>query len=155
MKLLSGILAHGESSKLYNRLIYGKKIAKEATSYVFGMENVSLFVIDSIMINKSKLKKVSAETDLIIEELRNDISESDVDKIKNAIETYNNLKLQTIVSVSERLSHYKTFYNECDLINDEIERYLEISRTDISDAMNKYILNNKRVALNYLPKEKI
>ncbi|NLF41998.1 MAG: insulinase family protein, partial [Bacteroidales bacterium] len=47
---------------------------------------------------------------------------------------------------------YKTFYNDANLINTEIDRYMKVSREDIVRVANKYLVPSNRVVLYYLPK---
>jgi predicted Zn-dependent peptidase len=44
------------------------------------------------------------------------------------------------------------FFNDANLINTEIDRYLAVTREDIQAAANKYLQRSNRVTLHYLPK---
>ena len=74
-------------------------------------------------------------------------------KIKNKVETFYNSKRQSIVSLADKFSYFKTFFNDCDRINFEILDYISISRDDIIGAANKFLNKNQRVVLNYIPKK--
>jgi zinc protease len=43
------------------------------------------------------------------------------------------------------------YYGDANLVNTEIERYLEVSREDIREVARKYFSSDNRVVLFYLP----
>ena len=43
-------------------------------------------------------------------------------------------------------------FGDADLINNEIERYMNVTREDIREAARKYFVPSNRVSLTYLPK---
>ncbi|MCY7362857.1 MAG: insulinase family protein, partial [Ignavibacteria bacterium] len=81
------------------------------------------------------------------------ISDREYTKVRNRIETYFNIKRQSILSLADKFSYLKTFFNDCNKINYEIEDYLSVTRNDVTEAANKYLNKNQRVVLNYLPKK--
>ena len=44
------------------------------------------------------------------------------------------------------------YFGDANLINTEIDRYLEVTREDIQKAAQKYFVPTNRVVLYYLPK---
>ena len=80
------------------------------------------------------------------------ISEREFQKLRNQVE--NNLVSQNsrVASIAENLSTYYLFYGDTDLINEEIERYMNVTREDIQAAAKKYFSKDNRVVLTYLPK---
>ena len=92
--------------------------------------------------------------DLIIEDIQQGkVSDNEITKVKNKVETFYNSKRQSIVSIADRLSYYKTFYNDCDKFNFEILDYIGITKDDLVRVANQYLNKNQRVILNYLPKK--
>ena len=53
----------------------------------------------------------------------------------------------------ESLANYYLFYKNTNLINEEINRYLAVTKEDIMNAAKKYYNNENRVTLYYLPKK--
>jgi zinc protease len=45
-------------------------------------------------------------------------------------------------------------HGDTNLINSEIEIYRSVTREEIRDVAKKYLNNNQRLILEYLPKEK-
>ena len=55
--------------------------------------------------------------------------------------------------IAESLANYYLFYKNTNLINEEINRYLAVTKEDIMNAAKKYYNNENRVTLYYLPKK--
>ena len=58
-----------------------------------------------------------------------------------------------IEGVAENLANYFVYYGDANLINTEIERYMEVTREDIMNAAKKYFTKENRVVLHYVPKK--
>jgi predicted Zn-dependent peptidase len=156
MQILDGILSSGESSRFYKELIYRKELVNEIDSSLYGMENVSLFFINSIASKGKNIFEIVQEIDNIIEELKSgNISNYEIDKIKNKIETGFSNRRHSIVSLADRFSYLKIFYDECEKINNEILNYVNISKEELVETANSYLNKNQRVSLNYLPIKEI
>ena len=58
----------------------------------------------------------------------------------------------TISGVGESLANYHMYFGDANLINNEIERYMKVTKEDIREAARKYFHKDNRVVLYYLPK---
>jgi zinc protease len=54
-------------------------------------------------------------------------------------------------SRANNLAQYYTYFNDANLINTEIEKYLAVTKEDIQKAAKKYLTKDNRVVLYYLP----
>ncbi|MBL7127707.1 MAG: insulinase family protein [Ignavibacteria bacterium] len=152
IQILNGILSNGDSSRFYKELVYRKELVNDIESYLYDMEKVSLFSISSIALEGRSIFEIEIEIDNIIEEIKSgNIHDYEVQKIKNKIEAGFNTRKLSIISLAERFSHIKTFYDDCEKINNEILNYLNITKEDIVNAANMHLNKNQRVNLNYFP----
>ncbi|MFC2092974.1 M16 family metallopeptidase [Bacteroidota bacterium] len=152
IQILNGILSNGDSSRFYKELVYRKELVNDIESYLYDMEKVSLFSISSIALEGRSIFEIEKEIDNIIEEIKSgNIHDYEVQKIKNKIEAGFNIRKLSIISLAERFSHIKTFYDDCEKINNEILNYLDITKEDIVNAANIHLNKNQRVNLNYFP----
>jgi predicted Zn-dependent peptidase len=81
------------------------------------------------------------------------ISETEFQKLWNQVENGFVLQNSTVAGIAENLSTYHLFYGNTGLVNEEIDRYMSVTREDIRAAAKKYFNSNNRVSLFYLPKE--
>lgn len=151
--ILTDILSTGESSRLYKELVYNKQLVSDIGCWVEGRECSGLLHFYAILLPGVSIDTVQKEIDLIINDVCiGNISEKEIAKVKNRIETRNIFKLQTNLSKADMLSHFKTFYNDPMLINTNTENYMGVTIDEIREYSEKYITNAGRVILNYLPK---
>ncbi len=152
IQILNGILSNGESSRFYKELVYRKELVNDIESYLYDLEKVSLFSVSSIALKGRSNFEIENEIDIIIEEIKSgNISDYEIQKIKNKIEARFNIRKLSIISLAEKFSHIKTFYDDCERINSEILNYLSITKDNIVNASNIYLNKNQRVNLNYFP----
>lgn len=156
MLVLNQILTAGESSKLYNDIVYNSGLANEAESIVYGMEHISIFFVNLIARKGVDLEKLQERFDNIIEKMKNgDFKDDELQKAKNKLETGYFSKFTSSVYLSEKLSEYKILFGDYRRLIDEVNIYESIKKEDIIKIANKFLNKNQRVNLSYLPKELI
>lgn len=154
INILNGILSEGDSSRFYQELEYKNELVSECDTNLYGMEKASLFCISAIAMKGKSTEEIETRIDSIIEDIKKgNIDENEITKVKNKIETYYNSRRQSMISLADKFSFFKTFYNDCEKINFEIADYLQVTKDDIVESTNKYLNKNQRVVLNYFPKK--
>lgn len=153
--VLSGILTSGESSKLFKELVIDKKLCNEIDSFVIGLEYKGIFSIEAY-INKGVEEKLACEAiDKVMEDIRNgNITDEDVESIKNKLQLGTFFALQTNWNTADRLSKYKIIFDDAKRINTEPDRIAEVKKSDVISFAANYLKPEQRVALNYFPNEK-
>ena len=81
------------------------------------------------------------------------ISDRELEKIRNQIESDFISSNSRMDGIAESLANYYLFYKNTNLINEEIKRYLAVTKEDIMNAAKKYYNKENRVTLYYLPKK--
>ena len=72
--------------------------------------------------------------------------------MRNQIESEFVTNNSRVAGIAESLATYHMFFGDAALINNEIDRYLAVTREDIMNAAKKYLVKNNRIVLHYLPK---
>jgi zinc protease len=151
--MLSRILSSGESSRLYRSLVDEQQKALFVGNFPLALEDpgVSLsFGITNMGVDVKDLEMaIDAEVKKVMDEL---ITEKEFEKLRNQIENDFVTSNSRVAGIAESLATYHMFFNDANLINTEIDRYLAVTREDIKAAANKYLQSNNRVTLHYLPK---
>lgn len=148
-------LSSGESSNVYRSLVR-TDLTTESYLSNQGMEFESIFSFNSFLNKGVKISQVSKSMDNIISNLKmNGLSDFEIRKSVNKVLTSYYLKIQQSMNLSNHLAFYKLFFNDCEMINNEIKIFENISNQDIKKYAEEYLDSNKRVALNYIPGKKV
>jgi len=151
--MLSTLMSRGESSRLNKSLVDEQELAIGSGSFPFSMEDpgISLgFAIANMGVDQDKLQAaMDAEFEKVQKEL---ISEKEFQKLRNQMENDFISSNSRVQGIAESLANYHTYYGDANLINNELDRYMKVTREDIQRVAKKYFNKNNRVVLQYLPK---
>jgi len=152
-ELLSEILSSGDSSRLYKELVYEKQLAAEVGCWADCKEFAGVLNTYAILMPETGISEAERTIVSIIKSIANEgVSEEELQKAKNRIETKNFFRRQYILSKADMLAHYETFYNNPELINTNIRNYSTVTVKDITHFSKKYLKPDNSVTLIYLPK---
>ena len=153
VKMLSTLLSGGKSSRLNKSLVDDQELAISSGSFSRSMEDPGLatsYAIANMGIDQENLEKaMEKEFEKVRTEL---ISEKEFQKLKNQVENNFVTRNSRIRGIAESLANYHTYFGDANLINNELERYLKVTREDILRVAKKYFNKENRVVLHYLPK---
>ena len=153
IEMLSSLLAAGQSSRIYKELVDKQQKAVAAGCFPMLMEDSGLLLIYAIAnvgvsadelekLLQSEIEKVKAEK----------ASDKEFTKLKNMQETQFVNQASSMMGIASSLPNYFVFHGNTNLINTEIEKYLEVTSEQVKSVADKYLKNNNRVVLYYLPK---
>lgn len=154
IQMLSMLLSQGESSRITKNLVNEKQLALQGYNFAYLMEDPGM-LFSFIICNAGKDPEVvEAALDAEYEKLKeNLITERELQKLQNMIENQFLSRFSSISTRAELLANYHVYHGNANLINNEIEEYMEVTREDIKRVANKYLRDDNRVALYYLPKK--
>ncbi len=155
LNLLSNILASGESSRLYKRLVNKDEIAMQASMFPLNLQEDGAIIFYGVAYPKQDLDDVE---DAIYEEVKkiieDGISDSELQKVKNITEMDLVNSKKSVMQKAMLLARYEAYYKDPNMINDELTNFNSVTKEDIQRVAKKYLATKNRVVLNYLPKEK-
>lgn len=155
LEMLSTYLSGGKSSVLYKEMVDKKKEALEASAMNIGMEDYSMYGILALPMGKTTKETLINDIDVQIKKVQDElISEKDFQKIQNKFENNFVNANSSIEGIASSLATYNVLYGDTNLINTEINLYRNITREDLKRVANKYLKQNQRIIINYLPKKK-
>ena len=153
MEMLGALLSQGQSSRLYRKLVNEDQTAMQVQAIPLGLEDPGLTIVlalPNMGIDPQVVEEgINAELERVRQEL---ISETELQKLKNQFENRMVNSNTTIARRATNLANYHTIYNDADLINTELDRYLAVNREDIQRVAQQYLREDNRVVLYYLPK---
>lgn len=154
VEMMGMVLSQGNSSRLQKNVVDKQQKAVFAGAFpmptedpglilMFGIANMGVEVLDLESSMNSEVKRMTEEL----------ISVEEFEKLQNQIENDFVSGNASMAGIAESLSDYYLYYGgQTNLVNTELERYLEVTREDILAAAKKYLRVENRVTLHYLPK---
>ncbi|MEO6883214.1 MAG: pitrilysin family protein [Bacteroidia bacterium] len=153
VSMLTTLLSQGKSSLLQKEVVDKEQKAVFAGAFSIPTEDPGLalmFGVANMGVDPKDLENaMNSEFDSVKVKL---ITEEQFQKVRNQIENQFINKNATNAGIAESLSNYHVYFGNTDLINNEIKKYMDVTREDIQNAANKYLTKENRVVLYYLPK---
>ncbi len=154
ISLVENLLAKGESSRLFKNIIDKKQLAMQLDAFSYPLEDTGLFIIYALVNQNVEIDKLENAINEEIENLKTDtLSDHEFQKLLNQTETHFYSQQTSLENIGLSLANYHTFFGNANLINTEINNYLNVTKEDIIDVVNKYFRKENRVVLYYLPKQ--
>lgn len=153
LSILTTVLSGGESSRLQKEIKDKQQKALAVGSIPIPMEDPGLFIVYGLANVGVTAEDLEASIQKEIDKVKNElISNYEFQKVRNQIESDFVKRNSTMIGIAEDLANYFVYYGDANLINTEIQRYMKVTREDIKKVANKYLRNENRVVLYYLPK---
>jgi len=155
LRLASKILSDGESSRIYTRLIYDKQVAVQAESSGNFTEDPNLFFVFAVMNGGHSPAEGETQVDAELTRLKTElVSGADLEKAKNQILRDFILSRQTAQSRADELGYAAVVLKDPELVNTELQRFLNVTVEDIQRVARKYFVKeNKTLVEVYSRKE--
>jgi len=154
LRLASKILSDGESSRIYTRLIYDKQIAVQADSNGNFTEDPNLFFVFAVMNGGHPPAEGETQVEAELSRLKTErVSDADLQKAKNQILRDFILSRQTAQSRAEELGYAAVVLKDPELINTELQRFLNVTAEDIQRVARKYFVQGNRTVVEVYPKK--
>lgn len=155
LDMISSYLSVGKSSVLYKKMVDTNKQALAVQAVNISQQDYGIYALFSLPLGDVTLDQLIAEMDEEIVKIQTDlISENAFQKLQNQFENNYVNSNASVVGIAGSLASYHVMHGDTNLINSEIEIYRSVTREEIRDVAKKYLNNNQRLILEYLPKEK-
>jgi len=155
VEMLNTLLAGGKSSRLNKALVDEQQKAVYIGSFPMALEDKGAGITFGIANMGVKLDDLLSSMDAEVKKVQTDlIPEREFQKLRNQIESDFVQGNERMVGIAENLANYYVYYGNADLINTELNRYMDVTREDIRRVAQKYYNPDHRVVLYYLPKPK-
>lgn len=155
LDMISSYLSVGKSSVLYKKMVDTKKQALAVQAVNISQQDYGIYALFSLPLGDVTLDQLIVEMDEEIVKIQTDlISEKAFQKLQNQFENNYVNSNASVVGIAGSLASYHVMYGDTNLINSEIDIYRSVTREEIRNVANKYLNNNQRLILEYLPKKK-
>ena len=155
LNLLGQILAGGQSSRLYQKLVKEREMAVG----VFGGAQEkrgpslgTLVVLAQPGKNLSEIEKIVYDE---IERMKNEpVADWELEKVRMSLRRQRAQQLQSTLTRAILLGQYAVFYNDPGLINTLEEKVNRVTKDDIQRVARTYLKETNRTVITTMPKPK-
>ena len=152
LELADEILSGGESSRLYQALVYEQQVAQAVSFSADLREDTGL--LTTRMILASGKKPADAEKalqDQLDKILKEGVTEAELDKAKTRFLTGKLLERETNNGKASALGEAAVIYRNPDHVNTDLAEFQAVTTDQIKEVMNRYLTGKKTVVIEYLP----
>jgi zinc protease len=152
LALAEEILAGGESSRLYQAMVYEQQIAQGVSCSAELHQDLGLLVFRVVLSSGKPLDRAKKSlTDQIESVLKNGVTQAELDKAKNRLLTSKLLERETANGKASALGEAAVVYGDAARVNTDLARMQAVTAAQIKQVLNKYITGKKKVVIEYLP----
>jgi predicted Zn-dependent peptidase len=153
LDVASQILAGGKGSRLYKRLVRDERIAQDVSLFALGfVGGASICAGWATARPDVPIEQVEAA---LLEELdriaTEPVSDDELARALALVETDELSALQRVEERADRLSMYATLFDDPDLVNRMLGRYLAVTPEAIRSAAAATFAPSERLVLTYVP----
>lgn len=153
VQMLMTLLSNGESSRLNKFVKEAKQKAVFTGAFPIPMEDPGIAIMFAVANGGVPVEELEAAIQEELDKVQREMADAtEFEKLKNQMETEFVFQNNELAGIAENLANYHMYFGSANLINTEIERYMKVTREDILRVAQKYLKNENRVVLHYLPK---
>jgi len=155
LELAATILSDGDSSRLYQSLVYKKQLAQSANANAQIQEDAGLFTSRAIMASGKKTDDgIAALRDEIAALAAKPVTAAELDKAKNLIITSELRQRETNDGKAGALGEAITQYHDATYVNRGLGRLQAVTAADVQRVVKKYLIDGKAVVITYTSEAK-
>src|SRR6476469_3634135 len=153
LRVAATILAQGESSRLYQSLIYDQQIAQSADATVDLREDASVFYFNLVLASGKKPEDGERALLAEIAKMQNSpVSAAELDKAKNQLVTNELTQRETSNGKAFALGEAAVLLADPNRVNTDLPQLQAVTAADVQRVMKKYFTAANRLVIYYLPK---
>lgn len=152
LSMLNTALSGGKSARLQKTLADEKEMALQVAGIPLGLQDGGMFIFIGLPNEGVELTELEKAIYAEVEKLKTDlIDETEFEKIRNQQKSDFVQSNSSTSGIASSLATYNVLYGNTELINNEIDLYMKVTREDIRRVAKKYLTDKNRVTLYYLP----
>jgi predicted Zn-dependent peptidase len=155
LDIAAQVLAGGKGSRLHRRLVRDERIAQDVALFSLGFIGGASIAAGWATVRPG-VQPSRVETALHEELARiaaEPVTDDELERARALIESDELGALSRVEERADRLSMYATLFDDPDLVNRMLARYLAVGADDIRAAAEAVFRPDNRVVLTYLPEQ--
>jgi len=155
LQIASTILSEGDSSRLYQALVYKKQLAQRASSNADTREDTGLFTVTAVMASGKKTEDGITALRQEVDALgAKPVGAAELEKAKNLIITGALRERETNDGKAGALGEAITQFHDPTYVYRGLERLQAVSANDVQRVVKKYLIDAKAVVITYTQEAK-
>jgi zinc protease len=152
LRVAEALLSAGESSRLYNSLVYTQQIAAEVIGDSNPLEDAGLFMVGAILSEGKKPEDAEKALVAEIKKLQDTpVPAAELEKAKNQLITNQLRERETSNGKALALGEAAVLLGDPARVNTDLARLQAVTAADVQRVMKKYFTDANRFVLYYLP----
>jgi zinc protease len=152
LKVAATILAQGESSRLYQSLIYNQQVAQSADATPDLREDAGVFYFNVVVAGGKKPEESERALLAEIKKLQDaPVSAAELDKAKNQLVTNELRQRETSNGKALALGSAAVLLGDPNRVNTDLTKLQAVTAADVQRVMKKYFTDANRLVIYYLP----
>lgn len=152
--LITEVLGGGASSRLYQQLVKEQRLFASIDCYHFGTVEKGLVAVDGKLAEGVAIEQAEAAVQAVLQQVQEEvINDHELAKVKNKTESVIAFEDMNVMSRANSLAFYELL-GDAQLMNDELQRYQEITAADIRAYSQQLFAPTNSNVLHYLRKNK-
>ncbi len=146
LDIIEGLLGEGKTSRLYQTLVLDKKIASSVGAWngYPGNRHNALFIVEATPRPPHTAEELEKTIYAEIERLKKDVSDDEIQKVKNRMESSLVFTLESNMGIARYLSYYDTVTGDWRNFAEYLESIKTITKNDITRALETYFTEDNR-----------
>ena len=146
------VLSGGESSRLYQALVYGSQLAQSADFYADLREDLGLLTVYMVLANEVPVEKARAALLSEIDKLAvQPITEKELSIARNQLLAAELLGRETAEGKASALGEAATVLGDANRVNTELPKLLAVTPAQVQAVAKKWLTAENRLVIEYLP----
>jgi zinc protease len=145
-------LSGGQSSRLYQSLVYQQQIAQQASLGADLKQDLGLLTARMILASgKSPNDAEHALLQQLEQVLRDGVTPAELEKAKTRFLTAKLLERETNNGKASALGEAAVLYGDPSRVNTDLAKLQAVTTDEIKEVLNRYLSGKKKVTIEYLP----
>ena len=156
LELLGQLLGDGKKSPLYKVIVEEKKLAPSVYAYSGTQEIAGTF--DVVLTGFPSTNLTEAENAIFEAFERFEIDEfttADLERLKAKYETSFYNGISSVLGKGYQLAYYNEYFGSPDAIAVELQKVLDVNKSDVKRVYEKYVKNQNYVLTSFVPRGKV
>jgi zinc protease len=158
LDVAADVLAHGKTSRLYQTLVYERRVATDVSAYQHSREIGGMFQIACTAAAGISLAELDATVRAAVVQLGGEgVTEAELERALVQTEAQFIYRLQTIGGFGgkgDQLNAYNTFVGDPGYFDRDRQRYVAVTSKGVAAAVAKWLLAAPSVSLSVVPRGK-